>query len=1115
MVEMINNWAAIWWHWQVSMFWQVSLLIVLVGCVDVLIRKWIWPQVRYALWLMVLVKLILPPGMYVSSSIMAQLEPFELDLSTSKQTGPLSDTFSSPIVDAPSGYRLSIVAPMDAPAEIPVVNAFTVKAPDYHGPTNRAKPSKWFEAFTHLSWQSYALLVWLLGMGALGIWLSVKLCRLRREPAEATLKDALPSSFHDTMARCARHVGLHYTPGVIVTRGIMCPAVTGVIRPVLLMPVGFIRQLSRQDIEHMLMHEFAHIKRGDMVIHGLYMVLQIVYWYNPLLWLVSRQMHHLREICCDATVAGILKEKTMAYRQTLLDIAKRYLTQTTHPGLGLLGLFENTNYLGARLNWLKRPSWRHQRLRWLTIVILVVSMTLCVLPMAQAKGPVDQDIAESSDPVNSDLTNDMKTLQIELERLKAEKRKLEAEKAQLQKKQAKEKDSLPKTKQKPEGRSHIDWQFQDGKWVPTTKPSSVKSVSSASVSTPVPMPKPMPRSSSISTGIKVSKNEHQTSCEEKMTFTSPLKASGKLTVDNGYGSIIVTGDDQDQCRIMVLVKAKAESLEAARARAKSVNMKLSTSDNSVTIKPVKANDKDWKDIRVDISIQVPRKTELQANSDMGPVTIKHVHSPIKVATNMGAVHVQDIAGDIDLGSNMGSLTLITDKDCSATVKAVANMGSIHTDLPITVNKEMMGANLSGTLGTGKHTIHLHSNMGAIKVGTPAFLKKKERTDKSMVPTAISRSVSTTRRRSTGSTARTTGTSTGYAGSVQAARRRGTTRTSRATGNDDMNVAPTGTSRVTRIGDMDVVSTGTSRVTRNDDMVVVSTGTSGVDETTVGSLALSVDRGTRVIESINEKQQGDTCLIKRLESQVLDLKPGAVLDIVNQNGTIVIEGSKGNTCRIAGKVRVSAPTSEKARSFGKQVGFEVDKTKQGLAIRTFGPKRTLTQHTSSTSFHITVPHDCHLIIRHEDGDIELKHIHGSANVKLEDGTILCEDMSAQVDLSLEDGKITVQRSNLKTGKIRLEDGVINCSDIRGNIHARLEDGLVNLNYADRLPETCDIDVRVGDGHIRLSAPTALFSDNSSPVKTGDGAQFKAITTTDKGNRVVSLKVNDGSIKVDKR
>ena len=72
------------------------------------------------------------------------------------------------------------------------------------------------------------------------------------------------------------------------------------------MPKGYLSKLSRRDTEHMLLHELAHIKRGDLVMHSLYMLFQIVYWYNPLLWLVRRQMHHLRELSCDGTVAKLL-----------------------------------------------------------------------------------------------------------------------------------------------------------------------------------------------------------------------------------------------------------------------------------------------------------------------------------------------------------------------------------------------------------------------------------------------------------------------------------------------------------------------------------------------------------------------------------------------------------------------------------------------------------------------------------------------------------------------------------------------------------------------------------------------------------------------------------------
>ncbi len=69
MIEQINNIAGVWWAWMWPMFWQVGLLIVLIGLVDLLIRRRVWPQVRYALWLLVLVKLVLPPSLALPTSL--------------------------------------------------------------------------------------------------------------------------------------------------------------------------------------------------------------------------------------------------------------------------------------------------------------------------------------------------------------------------------------------------------------------------------------------------------------------------------------------------------------------------------------------------------------------------------------------------------------------------------------------------------------------------------------------------------------------------------------------------------------------------------------------------------------------------------------------------------------------------------------------------------------------------------------------------------------------------------------------------------------------------------------------------------------------------------------
>jgi hypothetical protein len=222
------------------------------------------------------------------------------------------------------------------------------------------------------------------------------LLHLRKADRRLATTASLPESFYSAIARCSKSLGLRRAPKVVLTRKVACPAVFGIARPVLLMPVGYLSKMTRKDTEHMLLHELAHIKRGDLWVHGFYMLLQVIYWYNPLLWLVRNQMHHLRELCCDATVARILKERIIEYRQTLIDVARRFLAKPTEPGLGLLGLFEDSNRLLVRLNWLKKETWRYQKMKKLTIITTIVLMLAFVLPMAQAQDK------PATEPSNSD-----------------------------------------------------------------------------------------------------------------------------------------------------------------------------------------------------------------------------------------------------------------------------------------------------------------------------------------------------------------------------------------------------------------------------------------------------------------------------------------------------------------------------------------------------------------------------------------------------------------------------------------------------------------------------------------------------------------------------------------
>jgi len=439
-----------------AMFWQVGLLIVLIAVIDLLIRKWAWPQLRYALWSLVLIKLVLSPTLSLPSGLAPKLKPIVtqmLESAAKKEMIEVTWPIVIPTVDdelrqpMARSYRshpaLAESSHNEAIYFMETIPPENIEQEPSHGLILNSVTLQ--PAGPRLAWRVYPMGAWLLGVVTLGLWLFVKLHRLKKEQTAGSRQPSLPESFYNQLDRCAQQLKLRCKPRVVPTRSIRSPAVFGIFQPVLLMPVGYIRRLSRKDTEYMLLHELAHIKRGDLAAHSLCMLLRLVYWYNPLLWIVGRQLRHLRELCCDATVASLLRDKTVEYRQTLLETARRFLATPLEPGLGLVGLFEDSNRLIARIQWLKKPVWRYRKMKNIAVFTAVLILLACVLPMAQAQNPQPEDTNVSSEKTEEQSSQNTETTEGEQEQkqtqeefmamqvLKAKLQQLQIEREKLQK----------------------------------------------------------------------------------------------------------------------------------------------------------------------------------------------------------------------------------------------------------------------------------------------------------------------------------------------------------------------------------------------------------------------------------------------------------------------------------------------------------------------------------------------------------------------------------------------------------------------------------------------------------------------------------------------------------
>jgi HEAT repeat protein/beta-lactamase regulating signal transducer with metallopeptidase domain len=97
------------------------------------------------------------------------------------------------------------------------------------------------------------------------------------------------------------------------------PMVVGWLRPVILLPASSLTGLSQQQLEAIIAHELAHIRRHDYLINLLQAVVETLLFYHPAVWWVSRRIRQEREHCCDDLAVAVCGD-ALTYARALLEM---------------------------------------------------------------------------------------------------------------------------------------------------------------------------------------------------------------------------------------------------------------------------------------------------------------------------------------------------------------------------------------------------------------------------------------------------------------------------------------------------------------------------------------------------------------------------------------------------------------------------------------------------------------------------------------------------------------------------------------------------------------------------------------------------------------------------
>lgn len=206
-------------------------------------------------------------------------------------------------------------------------------------------------------------------------------------------RDVAHADYAAMLSDTARDLGVG-APEMIVCEAISTPAVTGLLRPRLLLPH---EHYDVQELRYILRHELCHLKRRDMLLKLVLLAANAMHWFNPVVYLMLRQADEDIELACDsAATDGLELPERAAYSRTLLAAVQssvRALPATTCFGGTVERLKRRiTNVLGA------------QKKRGLGVVALVLALTLtagCAVSWGERAQKNDDPFADKSYTVDT------------------------------------------------------------------------------------------------------------------------------------------------------------------------------------------------------------------------------------------------------------------------------------------------------------------------------------------------------------------------------------------------------------------------------------------------------------------------------------------------------------------------------------------------------------------------------------------------------------------------------------------------------------------------------------------------------------------------------------------
>lgn len=379
MIEMlINVYLPHFFDWLIETSIMASILVGLILCIKVLFRNKLTPRWQYMLWIILIIRLVLPWSPDSSYSIYSVLTYKNDDASISSR---------NPVAIFLSKERMQEVKGIDDTKVLTKEDTYTSSSAQTDQANKTKTQNNEKQDDETVPFYTICIYIWLTGVILLSFATFIMNRRLllyiKKQPVITDEKIV------HIFEKCKQSMSVQREIPLLVSGKVSSPTVFGFFRPKLLLSTVHMKILDEQQLRYIFHHELAHIKRRDVGVNWLMHSLLILNWFNPILWYAYSCMREDQELACDAlALTCIDSEEQIAYGHTIISLLEHYSGYYQVPSVA--NFSKNKRMLKRRILMIKK--FQKKSYRWSALgAVAIIAVSSVSLLNARADMPTNPE----------------------------------------------------------------------------------------------------------------------------------------------------------------------------------------------------------------------------------------------------------------------------------------------------------------------------------------------------------------------------------------------------------------------------------------------------------------------------------------------------------------------------------------------------------------------------------------------------------------------------------------------------------------------------------------------------------------------------------------------------